>query len=179
VEVWTGRIWARRGGLATKLRHSDVELRPGAQNHRPLYKILQLANIAGPIVISERFQRLRWDCFDFSAHPLRMLLDEVTNEQRDVLTTALAFFLLLAAGDQEDRIIGLYYGPYPGLQGKSPAGRLLLPKGLSAPQIFVNRYKSPLTASGFRFRLRQYVEAAAKTVPTISKKRVTPHVFSG
>jgi site-specific recombinase XerD len=43
--------------------------------------------------------------------------------------------------------------------------------------IFVNRYKSPLTASGFRFRLRQYVKAAAKAVPTISKKRVTPHVF--
>ena len=43
--------------------------------------------------------------------------------------------------------------------------------------IFVNRYRSPLTASGFRFRLRQYVEAAAKAVPTISKKRVTPHVF--
>lgn len=43
--------------------------------------------------------------------------------------------------------------------------------------IFVNRYKSPLTASGFRFRLRQYVEAAAKAVPTISRKRVTPHVF--
>ena len=43
--------------------------------------------------------------------------------------------------------------------------------------IFVNRYRSPLTASGFRFRLRQYVEAAAEVVPTISKKRVTPHVF--
>ena len=43
--------------------------------------------------------------------------------------------------------------------------------------IFVNRYGEPLTASGFRFRLRQYVEAAAKMVPTISKKRVTPHVF--
>jgi site-specific recombinase XerD len=43
--------------------------------------------------------------------------------------------------------------------------------------IFVNRYRSPLTASGFRFRLRQYVEAAAEGVPTISKKRVTPHLF--
>jgi site-specific recombinase XerD len=43
--------------------------------------------------------------------------------------------------------------------------------------IFVNRYKSPLTASGFRFRLRQYVEAAAEAIPSISKKRVTPHVF--
>jgi site-specific recombinase XerD len=43
--------------------------------------------------------------------------------------------------------------------------------------IFVNRYRSPLTASGFRFRLRQYVKAAAEGVPTISKKRVTPHLF--
>jgi site-specific recombinase XerD len=43
--------------------------------------------------------------------------------------------------------------------------------------IFVNRYRSPLTASGFRFRLRKYVEGAAKIVPAISKKRVTPHVF--
>ena len=51
-----------------------------------------------------------------------------------------------------------------------------LPRKPDEP-IFVNRYKSPLTASGFRFRLRQYVEAAARTVPTISKKRVTPHVF--
>lgn len=43
--------------------------------------------------------------------------------------------------------------------------------------MFVNRYGEPLTASGFRFRLRQYVEAAANIVPTISKKRVTPHVL--
>jgi site-specific recombinase XerD len=43
--------------------------------------------------------------------------------------------------------------------------------------IFVNRYGTPLTASGFRFRLGQYVEAAANVVPTISKKHVTPHVF--
>jgi hypothetical protein len=43
--------------------------------------------------------------------------------------------------------------------------------------IFVNRYGEPLTASGFRFRLREYVDAAARTIPTIAKKRVTPHVF--
>ena len=41
----------------------------------------------------------------------------------------------------------------------------------------MNRYKSPLTASGFRFRLRHYVEAGAKAVPTISKEPVTTHVF--
>jgi site-specific recombinase XerD len=35
--------------------------------------------------------------------------------------------------------------------------------------IFVNRYRAPLTASGFRFRLRQYVGAAAERVPTLPR----------
>lgn len=43
--------------------------------------------------------------------------------------------------------------------------------------LFVNRYREPLTASGFRFRLRQYVKAAAGQTPTLSRKRITPHVF--
>jgi len=43
--------------------------------------------------------------------------------------------------------------------------------------IFVNRYGEPLTASGFRFRLRNYVKSAAQKVPTLSQKRVTPHLF--
>ena len=43
--------------------------------------------------------------------------------------------------------------------------------------LFTNRYGEPLTASGFRFRLRQYVHAAAKKTPTLSQKRVTPHLF--
>jgi len=43
--------------------------------------------------------------------------------------------------------------------------------------IFVNRYGQPLGASGFRFQLRQYVQAAAKEVPTLAEKRVSPHLF--
>jgi len=43
--------------------------------------------------------------------------------------------------------------------------------------VFVNRYGEPLTAFGFRFRLRQYVKAAACKTPTLSRKRITPHVF--
>lgn len=43
--------------------------------------------------------------------------------------------------------------------------------------VFVNRYGQPLTASGFRFRLRKYVEAAAHQAPTLARKRITPHVF--
>ena len=43
--------------------------------------------------------------------------------------------------------------------------------------VFLNRYGEPLTASGFRFRLRQYVQAAAQHLPTLTRKRITPHVF--
>ena len=44
-------------------------------------------------------------------------------------------------------------------------------------RLFVNRYGEPLTASGFRFRLKGYVKAAAQRVPTLARKRVTPHIF--
>jgi len=44
-------------------------------------------------------------------------------------------------------------------------------------RLFVNRYGEPLGASGVRFKLAAYVEAAAKTVPTLQSKTVTPHSF--
>ena len=43
--------------------------------------------------------------------------------------------------------------------------------------LFVNRYGAPLGASGVRFKLAQYVQAAARTVPTLSSKKVSPHRF--
>lgn len=43
--------------------------------------------------------------------------------------------------------------------------------------VFLNRYGEPLTASGFRFRLRDYVQSAAQHLPTLTRKRITPHVF--
>lgn len=43
--------------------------------------------------------------------------------------------------------------------------------------LFVNRYGAPLGASGVRFKLTQYVEAAARVVPALSSKDVTPHRF--
>ena len=43
--------------------------------------------------------------------------------------------------------------------------------------LFVNRYGAPLGASGVRFKLAQYVEAATRTVPTLSSKKVSPHRF--
>jgi len=43
--------------------------------------------------------------------------------------------------------------------------------------LFVNRYCAPLGASGVRFKLAQYVEAATRTIPTLSLKKVSPHRF--
>ncbi|KFG89923.1 Integrase/recombinase [Sphingobium herbicidovorans NBRC 16415] len=44
-------------------------------------------------------------------------------------------------------------------------------------RLFVNRYGEPLGASGVRFKLASYVQAAAKIVPTLRSKHVTPHSF--
>jgi site-specific recombinase XerD len=43
--------------------------------------------------------------------------------------------------------------------------------------IFVNRYGQPLGAAGVRFKLKQYVRAAARHVPSLTAKRVTPHTW--
>jgi site-specific recombinase XerD len=43
--------------------------------------------------------------------------------------------------------------------------------------IFVNRYGVPLGASGVRFKLVKYVNEAAKIVPSLTSKHVTPHSF--
>jgi site-specific recombinase XerD len=44
-------------------------------------------------------------------------------------------------------------------------------------RVFVNRYGQPLGAAGVRYRLGQYVDAAAKSLPILAKKEVTPHTF--
>ena len=43
--------------------------------------------------------------------------------------------------------------------------------------IFVNRYGQPLGAAGVRFKLKQYVLSAARHVPSLATKRITPHTW--
>jgi site-specific recombinase XerD len=43
--------------------------------------------------------------------------------------------------------------------------------------IFVNRYGATLGAAGVRFKLKQYVQAAARNMPSLAKKRITPHTW--
>ena len=50
------------------------------------------------------------------------------------------------------------------------------PRPESEP-IFINRYGQPLGAAGVRFKLKRYVRAAARHVPSLARKRVTPHTW--
>ena len=43
--------------------------------------------------------------------------------------------------------------------------------------IFLNRFGRPLGAAGMRFKLHQYVTAAARHVPSLQSKHVSPHTF--
>jgi integrase len=43
--------------------------------------------------------------------------------------------------------------------------------------LFVNRYGRPLGAAGVRYKLAEYVRAAAKELPSPRQKRVSPHRF--
>jgi site-specific recombinase XerD len=51
-----------------------------------------------------------------------------------------------------------------------------LPRDEQEP-IFVNCYGRPLGAAGVRFKLKRYVQAAAKTAPSLVKKNISPHKF--
>jgi site-specific recombinase XerD len=44
-------------------------------------------------------------------------------------------------------------------------------------QIFVNCYGRPLGQVGVRFKLNQYVQRAARTMPSLAKKDISPHSF--
>jgi integrase len=50
------------------------------------------------------------------------------------------------------------------------------PRGDSEP-VFVTCYGRPLGQASVRFKLAQYVSEAAKDVPSIKKKRISPHTF--
>lgn len=43
--------------------------------------------------------------------------------------------------------------------------------------VFVNRYGWPLGAAGVRFKLKKYVLSAARHVPSLATKKVTPHTW--
>ena len=45
------------------------------------------------------------------------------------------------------------------------------------PELFLNARGQPMTRSGFEYVLRKHAQTAAKRCPTLSTKRVSPHVL--
>jgi integrase/recombinase XerD len=48
---------------------------------------------------------------------------------------------------------------------------------LQAPELFVNARDQPLTRAGFEYILRKHVTAATAQCPSLTTKRVSPHVL--
>lgn len=48
---------------------------------------------------------------------------------------------------------------------------------VAAPEVFVSARGQPLTRSGFEYILAKHVQAAAKSSPSLSGKRISPHVL--
>jgi site-specific recombinase XerD len=46
-----------------------------------------------------------------------------------------------------------------------------------APELFVNARREPMTRSGFEYILEKHIRVASKSCPTMSVKRVSPHVL--
>ena len=57
----------------------------GAENHRPLDDVLQLTNVARPVVGEQQVQRLLVNRAEMSPHPRGVPLHEVLNQHRDVV----------------------------------------------------------------------------------------------
>jgi integrase/recombinase XerD len=45
------------------------------------------------------------------------------------------------------------------------------------PELFVNARREPMTRSGFEYILAKYVVAASKSCPSVTTKRISPHVL--
>jgi integrase/recombinase XerD len=46
-----------------------------------------------------------------------------------------------------------------------------------APELFLNARREPMTRSGFEYILEKYVRSASKRCPSLTTKRISPHVL--
>jgi site-specific recombinase XerD len=99
-------------------------------------------------------------------------IQEALNVTREALRLEPPFHVRLVGKRQKTRICPLW--PETAALLKALLHRQ--PHGDHEP-IFLNRYGRPLTAAGVRFKLKHYIGAAAKQVPSLVHKRVSPHSF--
>jgi site-specific recombinase XerD len=83
--------------------------------------------------------------------------------------------LCFAGGLRVSELVGLQLGDVT-LQPQATV--LVHGKGPQpAPEVFVSARGQPLTRSGFEYILAKHVQAAIKDCPSLSAKRVSPHVL--
>src|SRR6266481_3642824 len=86
-----GRIYCafRAGGrgasLGTLNRQLDAQFACGFERHRPFDRVLQLANVARPVVAGQGFERSRFDAMNALSRSGRIFLQEVIRQERYIL----------------------------------------------------------------------------------------------
>lgn len=99
-------------------------------------------------------------------------IQEALNITPRVLRLESPFQVRLFGKGRKERICPLWpetVGLIKALLKKRPRGE--------DESIFVNRYGHPMGSAGVRFKLKQYVVAAAKKAPSLASKRISPHTF--
>jgi len=72
-------------GGRLQLPQRDVQVCSPRQNHRSLDEVLELSHIPGPMPADQRLHNFRGDGLNTLIHPLRVLLDEIVDQDGNVL----------------------------------------------------------------------------------------------
>jgi site-specific recombinase XerD len=130
---------------------------------------------------------------------MQAIVDAPDLTRRTGLRDRAMLYLAYAAGLRVSELVGLRvedvtFQPWPAvlIRGKGRRERslpiwketaaatrhwLAVRGVMPVPELFVNAKGGPMTRAGFEYVLTKHVEVAAKRVPSLRSKRITPHVL--
>jgi site-specific recombinase XerD len=130
---------------------------------------------------------------------MQAILDAPDSTKRDGIRDRAMIYLCFAGGLRVSELIGLRIGdltlhPYASvvIHGKGRKERCLplwkettsavrawlaVRGSFLSPELFLNAHGEPMTRSGFEYILRKHAETAARRCPSLSSKRISPHVL--
>jgi integrase/recombinase XerD len=134
-----------------------------------------------------------------TAEEMQSILDAPVPSQRDGIRDRAMLHLCFAGGLRVSELIGLRVDdlklqPQPSVlvHGKGRRERCLplwkettvalrawlaVRDTVLVPELFLNARGEPMTRSGFEYILRKHAQTAAGCCPTLSRKRISPHVL--
>jgi integrase/recombinase XerD len=134
-----------------------------------------------------------------TAEEMQSILDAPVPSQRDGIRDRAMLHLCFAGGLRVSELIGLRLDdlklqPQPSVlvHGKGRRERCLplwkettvalrawlaVRDTVLVPELFLNARGEPMTRSGFEYILRKHAQTAAGCCPTLSRKRISPHVL--